>query len=327
MLEWLGRALRADGVMAVHPIGGRIIAVGAFADGDAWRHAHSRICSLRRSTFADVESDTLVDRGAEALGTHVRTGWDSGRSLTAQLVLGVAGTELGNSTDLGIFATGITTILSRDDALAGAELNTLLLERARIASDIHGVCQEVGTLRLQLQVLHQLMESDPPRARTLLADIEHSADLSSQNLRSAVMHLAPLTPDDTWRDCGLRAFVTDVAAAWRMRIEFDVRGDLTSLPPEANALLFACVQEGLTNIRKHSPSDRATVRVAFGEGHVRAQVISGAPLSAADNGDTVAPTFGHGLSIMRGRARLLGGDVSLVRSDTHHAVLTLELPV
>jgi signal transduction histidine kinase len=311
----------------VHPSGPATVAFGAFADRDGWRHERAAVRGVP-SAFGDVEPEHLVHLAAETLAAPADARWKASRSARSQLVLGVdaTGVEV-ESMQLLIIATGINMILQRDIALVDARLNALLLERARIASDIHdGVCQEVGTLLLQLQVLDQLIDRDPPRARSLLQDIERSADLCAQNLRSAVMHLAPVTPDNAWHDGGLRAFLDDVALGWGMHIDFELCGDLMVLDPEAVALVFACIQEGLTNIRKHGTSKQATVRITFEPERIRADVISDAAAGTPD-GETIAcAPFGHGVSLMQGRARLLGGDVRFAQRR-RHTTLSLELPL
>jgi signal transduction histidine kinase len=325
LLERLGGAVGADAVMTVRRVGSSIGADAAWLAGERWWSRSARLSDLDGDAFDGSDPSVVLSRAAAALRIRGRFEWLVGRAGGTHLVLGLAGTALSSPT-VARLASGVDVLIARDVAMANARLNALLLERARIASDIHhGVCQEVGTLRLQLQVLGELLDRDPERARDLLAEVERSAAISAENLRSAVVHLAPVPADNTWLTGGLREYLTDIAAASDMKIDYEVRGRVQTLDPEPLALVFAFVQEGVTNAKKHAGRDTVTVRVEFDERSVCVDVMSGDSELPNADGDLDAPA-GHGLSLMRGRARLLGGDVRFARSSSGSR-LTMEVPV
>lgn len=329
LLERFAGALGSRAALAIRGTDSAVIVDAAWHAGSSWRHQTSVLSDLDRPSMDEIDAETLVALVCEALSLPPAAQWKAGRAPGDPCVVGVADADLrlARST-MDALATGLGLLIARDAAVATARVNALLLERARIASEIHqGVCQEIATLNLQLQVLEELLDRDPSSARALLTEIERSAGICAQNLRSTLVHLTPVTPDNSWLTGGLRRFVSDFARTWGMELSFDVLGRTKVLEPERLALIFAFVQEGLTNMSKHSSGTRGAVRVAFGDRTLRVDVVDGARARARARRDPRSAPFGHGLSLMRARARLLGGDVKLVRSDKESARLTLELPI
>jgi signal transduction histidine kinase len=304
-----------------------VVVDAAWLQVDVWSHRSAPLRALTSASFEDVELATLVELGAEEVGVP-EFSWELGRAANARFVLGVAdpSLELTDATMITI-ATGVDALVARDEAVATARTTALLLERARIASEIHqGVCQEISTLHLQLQVLQELFGRDQDGARRLLGEIERSAELCSQSLRSAIVHLTPVIPDNSWPAGALQRFICEFAEEWDMTLEFDVRGPIRQLDPELLALLFAFVQEGLTNMRKHSAARRGVVQVSFDEGCFRADILDHDVFVVASGATETAPPLGHGLSLMRSRARLLGGDVRFFTAKCGGTRLSLEVP-
>jgi signal transduction histidine kinase len=123
-------------------------------------------------------------------------------------------------------------------------------------------------------------------------------------LRAAQDGPAPLHPVQDLGDlAGLIAGVREAG----LSVELDVTGDVASLPPPVGHAGYRIVQEGLTNVLRHSTARQARVRVEAGD---RALVIE-----VLDNGQPHAPAAvaaaarvaGHGLAGMRERAAALGG--------------------
>jgi signal transduction histidine kinase len=68
--------------------------------------------------------------------------------------------------------------------------------------------------------------------------------------------------------------------------------------------LYRCVQEALTNVRKHADASRVEVALRYKAEGTELQVADvGRSSAASENGD------GHGLIGMRERAELLGGSL------------------
>ena len=315
--------------MVVRHVAEAVVADAAWMSGEGWRRRTVVLEELSPGAMDVLDADALVLRATAVLAASDVGEWLTGSAPDERFVVALAdpGYPLRAATLDGL-ATGLSLLVARDLTLAAARMNALLQERARIASEIHqGACQEIATLNLQLQILGQVLERDPSSAATLLKEIERSAQLCAEDLRSAIVHLTPVTPDSSWLDGGLRRFITDFCAMWQMTLDLEVVGAIRVIDADALALVFAFVQEGLTNMRKHGQGRRGIVRITFGERTLRAEVTD--RVGGGDDRSTrsaISVPFGHGLSLMRGRARLCGGDVEFLRFGDRGTRLALEVP-
>jgi signal transduction histidine kinase len=203
-------------------------------------------------------------------------------------------------------------------------MTALLEERGRIASEIHdGVAQELTTVSIQLDVLEELMNRDPARAGELVSVIRASARAALDLTRSAIVDMTPVVPDRSWLLSGLPQVVEDFSKRWHAEVSFTLDGEAQIVGPNALAVVFAFVQEGLTNLRKHSEIRRGAVAVEFVP---EAVCVSVRTPAWGGNGDSLGHP-GHGLDIVKGRARLLGGDVQLEQISEGDTEIRLRLPL
>jgi signal transduction histidine kinase len=118
-------------------------------------------------------------------------------------------------------------------------------------------------------------------------------------LRAAQDGPAPLHPfQDLANLADLISGVEDAG----LSVDLEVAGVPAAIPAAVSHAGYRIVQEGLTNVLRHSTARQARVRVEAGERAVVVEVL--------DNGQTRAatlPASGHGLAGMRERAAALGG--------------------
>jgi signal transduction histidine kinase len=118
----------------------------------------------------------------------------------------------------------------------------------------------------------------------------------------------------------------------RSQIEttFEADPDFGRMSAEGELALFRILQEGLTNVHRHSGSESAAVRLL--------RVNGEAVLEIADRGKGISPqllqefgeawegSLGVGLRGMNARVTQLGGKLE-VRSNGHGTVVTARVPV
>jgi signal transduction histidine kinase len=118
-------------------------------------------------------------------------------------------------------------------------------------------------------------------------------------LRSAQDGPAPLHPfQDLANLADLISGVEDAGLA----VHLEVIGVPVALPATVGHAGYRIVQEGLTNVLRHSTAREAHVRVEVGDRAVAVEVV--------DDGETrpaTVPSGGHGLQGMQERAAALGG--------------------
>jgi signal transduction histidine kinase len=106
-------------------------------------------------------------------------------------------------------------------------------------------------------------------------------------------------------------------------VSFITEGAIAQFPGELNNDLFRVVQEGLTNVVRHSGSESATVRMQHQNGEFILQIH--------DNGCRVADSqsrtwLGVGIASMRERLRRFGGALE-IRSEATGATLIARVPI
>ena len=173
----------------------------------------------------------------------------------------------------------------------------VLEERERLARDLH---DHIAQMLFYLNV--QLKQGKTEEARSAVAEIDHHLRQAIFNLRSAP-DLAGSFPDR------LNRWLREWSALSGIETAQDVRWEEGRFSATEQAQLFAIIQEGFANIRKHSQADRAALAL-----HVEQDGTW--LLSIRDNGKGIGDPrpdgSRYGLSMMRKRAAELGADFAVL---------------
>jgi signal transduction histidine kinase len=103
-----------------------------------------------------------------------------------------------------------------------------------------------------------------------------------------------------------------------------VLGEPRELPPEARLAVYRTAQEALTNVRRHATSERVDVRLDYGPDST-VLVIEDHAIPGSPGATEVGLMGGYGLTGMRERAELLGGELLAQPTSTGFRV-ELRLP-
>jgi anti-sigma regulatory factor (Ser/Thr protein kinase) len=107
----------------------------------------------------------------------------------------------------------------------------------------------------------------------------------------------------------LPALAESVRAAG-LPVRLVVDGDGAALPAAVDVSAYRIVQEALTNVLKHAGSAHAEVSIAYVGDSVTIEITDDGPgLQAADPAGAEATQGGRGLTGMRERVALFGGDL------------------
>ena len=184
-------------------------------------------------------------------------------------------------------------------------------ERARIARELHDVvADKVGLIVLQAGGARSVLGTDPERARTALQQVEETGRQTLAEMR----HLVGILRVDESVDRQplprlerLPALVDEARAAG-LTVELKVEGLVVGLPVGLELAAYRLIEEALTNARKHAPTARAQVRLAYEPDGLRIEVRDDGGRSAAvGRRARSVPGLGYGLIGMRERVNLYGG--------------------
>jgi signal transduction histidine kinase len=195
---------------------------------------------------------------------------------------------------------------------AQAAAQTALAERLRIARELHDiVAHSIGIIAIQAGSGSRVFDARPDEARDALAAIEAASRETLSGLRRMVTGLrsadaepgrepAPLGPAPGLADLERLAATTLDAG---VRVEVDWRGHREPLPADIDLSAFRIIQEAVTNVVRHAGADRCQVVIDTRDGQLSIEVTDGG------HGGDAAGT-GYGITGMRERATLLGGEFS-----------------
>jgi signal transduction histidine kinase len=145
-----------------------------------------------------------------------------------------------------------------------------------------------------------------------------------------VSHLLhPPLLDEAGLASAIRWYAEGFSRRSGIRLDLDLQPDLVRLPNEVEITLFRVLQEGLTNIHRHSRALEAAVHIVFQDGSVRMQITDsgcGIPPDLLREWREMRAPLGVGMAGMLERARDMGGSFD-VQSDSSGTVLTIVIPV
>lgn len=181
-------------------------------------------------------------------------------------------------------------------------------ERTRMARDIHdSVGHHLVVTAIQLEKSAAYRTVDTDTADRALAEGRNSARLALDEVRRAVGTLRADDPQFTLA-ASLRALAARLDDPG-FAVTLDLTGTEGSVREPVRLALYLAAQEALTNARRHSGASSVAIRVDLTD--------STGILDIADNGRGFAPgtVEGQGLSGMRQRLGILGGDVRITSSS------------
>ncbi len=221
-------------------------------------------------------------------------------------------------------------------------------ERTRWAREIHDESiQGMGALRLQLANARDAQDQEA-MTRTV-DDVLEGLGREIDGLRHLITELRPAALDDLGLEAALQALARRAQAIDGLEVEIAI--DLGPEPgrsehdrsagggaedggrrldAELESTIYRIVQEALTNVSRHAQAEKAVVSISERDGVVRASVTDdGKGLPDAERlgprGDGLEGGFG--MSGMRERAELVGGEVELAPAPGRGTVVRLEVPL
>ncbi len=157
-----------------------------------------------------------------------------------------------------------------------AELQTLsqrLLEvqdqeRRKIARDLHdSTGQTLTALKISVSFLQSRMQSSckgDPGSLVLISEIAQLADQAIEEIRTMAYLLHPPLLDEVGFVCAAEWYIEGFAKRSGINVKTDIAPACPRLPKKMEIALFRVLQEGLTNIHRHSEAAEATVHFRQG---------------------------------------------------------------
>ncbi|HLM85850.1 MAG TPA: sensor histidine kinase [Solirubrobacteraceae bacterium] len=260
---------------------------------------------------------------------------------------------------LGAFASSVSQRLAAERSVEIERLRYGMQarehERARWAREIHDESiQGIGALRLQLANARDLHDT-----QSLSDAVDRALEglgAEIDGLRHLITELRPAALDDLGLEAALEALARRAQAIDGLEVRTEIAlgpepggdkhaagangsppppygddaGTTRRLDAELESTIYRVVQEALTNVARHAHATSAVIAVIERDGTIRASVTDdgqGLPDSSrlGPRGDGLEGGFG--MSGMRERAELVGGELEFTPAPGKGTVVRLTVPL
>jgi signal transduction histidine kinase len=196
-------------------------------------------------------------------------------------------------------------------------------ERRRWARELHDeTLQALGGLKVLLSGATRLDDAEAMRAAMREGIDQLSRDIDA--LRGLIAELRPAALDQLGLEPALSSLVQRTATTTGLEVHTDIEIPAGErLAPELETTVYRIVQESLTNVAKHARAASVSLSVKRAEHELQ--------ISVADDGTGFDPEAqidgGFGLTGMRERVELAGGELSVLPGEAAGTVVRARLPV
>ena len=198
-------------------------------------------------------------------------------------------------------------------------------ERTRLSRELHDdLSQRMARLLIRLERFRQGIGEMASKPRQQLDVIVEMASELSASLRDLSHMLHPATLATLGLVTSISGFCRRFSEQHNLAVKFEFSDIPKDTPEDVNLCLFRIVQEALSNVVKHSSAHEARVTLRRAGNRI--------DLCVEDSGvgfDATPPraTATLGLTSMRERVRMVGGQFSIESQPMHGTRILVQVPV
>jgi signal transduction histidine kinase len=185
--------------------------------------------------------------------------------------------------------------------------------RRQVARNLHdGTVQFLSAISMGIDHLERLLELKPEAARSELEALRDLTRQATHEARLALFELRPLILETQGLAAALETYVQQLEGSEEFAVHLEVQPALPGLGGSVASIIFAIIQEAVTNAKKHAAPQDVWLRLSQADNWLQVAV--------EDNGsgfdpEMVEKTYDRkgsiGLLSMRERAELIDGDLTI----------------
>jgi signal transduction histidine kinase len=200
-------------------------------------------------------------------------------------------------------------------------------ERARLARDMHdSLAKTVSGMGFAALALARRIERDPATAAEDARRLAEDARQATREAREIIVGLRADAGEQLPLAASLQAEARRWSAATNVRVSLMVE-EIGELHPVASRELEWILREALGNVERHARANEVTVRLRrLGGRAVLTVADDGAGFEFPDDFEELARGHHFGVTGMRERAQLAGGDLSVESAPGEGCVLSVWMP-
>jgi signal transduction histidine kinase len=214
-------------------------------------------------------------------------------------------------------------------ALSGRLLQLQDAERRKVARELHdSIGQYFAGLGMTLDMLKQ-PGLTAERSERLFADCSDMVAQGAAETRTLSHLLHPPLLDEAGFASAAKWYVEGYRERSKINVTLELPSEVTRMPKDVELALFRVLQEGLTNIHRHSGSNSAAIRVSDDSAQVTLVLQDfgkGMPAAMLEQFRKTSTGSGIGLAGMRERIAELGGTLN-IESTARGTTLRVWVPL
>ncbi len=217
----------------------------------------------------------------------------------------------------------ISTLKKREKSLSAlyhkAEQD-LENNRKQVSLELHDeVGQVLTSLLLQLKLLQQSEDIEYIKGR--LGGLHHITMQTLEEVRRISRNLRPTLLEKLGLPAAVEAHIQEYSQSTGIKVELRFNNLEERLPAEAENILFRAVQEGLTNVARHTQASDVIISLSKKGGNLFLQIVdNGQGMVQADN-------YGLGLLGMKERVNAAKGEFWILSRKGQGVSLNILLPL
>lgn len=199
-------------------------------------------------------------------------------------------------------------------------------ERQRIARELHdAVSQQLFAISMMTSAVLETIaehEAEKPKMKKQLEMIEKMAGDAQNEMRALLLHLRPATLEGKRLREGVEELLNEFKEKQQIQIQWNIE-ELPSLPIGIEDHVFRIIQEGLSNVFRHSRATSVFVHLSVKHRRLHLKIV--------DNGVgfemSQSKLSSYGLQSIQERANEIGGIVEVLSFPERGTQIDVKVPL
>jgi PAS domain S-box-containing protein len=198
-------------------------------------------------------------------------------------------------------------------------------ERARIARDLHDdIGQGLALLTVTLDQIKHVTADSSGEVRRCMDQLQRQISEITASVQALSHDLHPFKLQLLGVVAAMKSFCTELSELHRVEIDFTHQDISRTMPPKISLCLFRVLQEALHNAVRYSGVRRFSVQLR-GTSHEVQLIVRDAGIGF--DPETAAQGRGLGLTSMKERLKLAGGELSIQSELTRGTTIVAWVPL
>jgi signal transduction histidine kinase len=198
-------------------------------------------------------------------------------------------------------------------------------ERARIARDLHDdIGQGLALLTVTLDQIKHVTSDSSGEVRRCMDQLQRQISEITASVQALSHDLHPFKLQLLGVVAAMKSFCTELSELHRVEIDFTHQDISRTLPPKISLCLFRVLQEALHNAVRYSGVRRFSVQLR-GTSDAVQLIVRDAGMGF--DPETAAQGRGLGLTSMKERLKLAGGELSIQTELTRGTTIVAWVPL